>query len=348
RKYVVGPLLRLTTVVLLVLGRFEVDFLAAGYVISGAIGVALYATILWRVMGQRGLLAKFRWSEMHVPAREILTFTFPLLSTDLLFIAMNTTDAIFLGYFHGTSEVAALRVIQPLAGLNLLVYSSFTILYMPIASRLFARNDRAGVANLYWRTAIWMAVFSFPVFAVTTSLATPVTVALYDQRYADSALYLAMLSFGAYMNAALGFNGLTLRVFGFIRYTIVINLLAAALNIILNLTLIPPLGALGAAISTTATMIVHNILKQLGLRRGTGIDVFAWQYLRVYVLIAAAAAGLALVQWLFDPNVVVGLALAALASLVVLLSNRRLLRVEETFPEVLRLPFMRRLLGPGR
>ena len=348
RKYVVGPVLRLTTVVLLVLGRFEVDFLAAGYVISGAIGVALYATILWRVMGQRGLLAKFRWSEMHVPAREILTFTFPLLSTDLLFIAMNTTDALFLGYFHGTSEVAALRVIQPLAGLNLLVYSSFTILYMPIASRLFARNDRAGVANLYWRTAIWMAVFSFPVFAVTTSLATPVTVALYDQRYADSALYLAMLSFGAYMNAALGFNGLTLRVFGFIRYTIVINLLAAALNIILNLTLIPPLGALGAAISTTATMIVHNILKQLGLRRGTGIDVFAWQYLRVYVLIAAAAAGLALVQWLFDPNVVVGLALAALASLVVLLSNRRLLRVEETFPEVLRLPFMRRLLGPGR
>lgn len=348
RKYVVGPLLRLTVVVLLVLGRFEVNFLAAGYVISGAIGVVLYATILWRVLGQRGLRRYLRRDAIKVPFREILTFTFPLLSTDLLFITMNTTDALFLGYFHGTEEVAALRVVQPLAGLNLLVFSSFAILYMPIASRLFARNDRAGVSDLYWRTAIWMAVFSFPVFAVTTSLATPVTVTLYDQRYADSAVFLALLSFGTYTNAALGFNGLTLRVFGFIRYTIVINVIAAVVNVVLNLTLIPPLGALGAAISTMTTMIVHNILKQLGLRRGTGIDVFAWQYLQVYVLIAIAAGTLALVQWLVRPNVIVGLALAALASLVVVLANRRLLRVEETFPEVLRLPFMRRLLGVPR
>ena len=348
RKYVVGPLLRLTVVVLLVLGRFEVDFLAAGYVISGAIGVALYASILWRVLGDRGLRGYLRRDAIKVPVRDILTFTFPLLSTDLLYIAMHTTDALFLGYFHGTEEVAALRVVQPLAGLNQLVFSSFAILYMPIASRLFARDDRAGVADLYWRTAIWMAVFSFPVFAVTTSLATPVTVTLYDQRYAESAVYLALLSFGAYTNAALGFNGLTLRVFGFIRYTIVINVVAAVANVILNLTLIPPLGALGAAISTMATMIIHNILKQLGLRRGTGIDVFAWQYLRVYVLIALAAGMLALVQWLWHPNVIVGLALAVLASLIVVLANRRLLRVEDTFPELLRLPFMRTLLGVRR
>jgi O-antigen/teichoic acid export membrane protein len=239
-------------------------------------------------------------------------------------------------------------VIQPLVGLNLLVFSSFTILYTPVASRLFARNDRSGVADLYWRTAIWMAVFSFPIFAVTTSLAEPITVTLYGERYADSALYLALLSFGAYTNAALGFNGLTLRVFGFVRYTIVINLIAAAVNVTLNLLLIPPYGALGAAISTMSTTILHNILKQLGLRLGTGIDVFAWKYLRVYVLIAAATLGLGAIQWLFQPNIIVGLALAGIASLIVVVANRNTVRLEETIPEVLRLPFMRQLLGVRR
>ncbi len=345
RRYILGPLLRLTVVVLLVLGQFDVAFLATGYVLSGAIGVALYGAILWRVLGEKGLRAHLRRDAIHIPVREILGFTLPLLSTDLLFISMHTTDVVLLDHFHGIEAVAAFRVIQPLAGLNLLVFSSFTILYMPIASRLFARNDRAGIADLYWRTAIWMAVFSFPVFAVTTSLAGPVTTTLYDQRYADSATYLALLAFGTYTNAALGFNGLTLRVFGFVRYTIVINLVAAAANLALNLALIPPLGALGAAISTASTMILHNILKQAGLRRATGIDVFAWQYLQVYVLVALAAGALALVQLIVRPHVVVGLALAALASLVVVLANRRLLRVVETFPEIARLPFMRRLLG---
>ncbi|MEX1171241.1 MAG: oligosaccharide flippase family protein [Chloroflexota bacterium] len=345
RKYILGPGLRLAVVALLVLGGLGVEFLAAGYVATGAIGVALYAGILARVLRQRGILARFREGSVVVPAREILVFTLPLLSTDLVFIAMNTTDAIFLGHFWGTGEVAALRVIQPLAGMNLIVFSSFTLLYMPVASRMFARGDRAAIADLYWRTAIWVAVFSFPVFAVTTSLAGPVTEALYGVRYADSATYLALLAFGYYVNASLGFNGLTLRVFGFIRYTVAINLIAAAVNVALNLTLIPQHGALGAAVAATATMIIHNILKQAGLRRGTGIDVFDWRYLRVYVIVALAVATLGLVQVVVRPHVLVGLCLAAVASLVVLLTNRHLLRVGETFPEVLRLPLMRRILG---
>jgi O-antigen/teichoic acid export membrane protein len=235
--------------------------------------------------------------------------------------------------------------VQPLAGLNLIVFSSFTMLYMPAASRLFARNDRPAIADLYWRTAIWMAVFSFPVFAVTTSLAGPVTVALYEERYADSATYLMLLSVGGYLNAALGFNGLTLRVFGFIRYTVAINLIAAAANVALNLTLIPIYGALGAAIATCSTMILHNILKQAGLARGTGIDVFDRQYLRVYLIVAAAAGTLAFIQFTVRPHVIVGLVLAGVASLVVLLSNRHLLRVAEIFPGVLRFPPARWLLG---
>ena len=345
RKYLLGPGLRLVVVGLLIVGGFDAPFLAIGYVLAGVAGLVLYGAILWRVLEARGILAGIQWRDIRIPAREILAFTMPLLTTDLVYVALNTTDAIFLGHFWGTNEVAAYRVIQPLVGINTVVYSSFTLLYMPAASRLFARGDRDGVANLYWRTAIWMAVFSFPIFALTTSLAGPITVGIYEERYANSAVYLALLSFASYVNVALGFNGLTLRVFGFIRYTVVINVAAALISLTLNLLLIPRYGAIGAAVSTSLALILFNLLKQAGLRRGTGISVFDRRYLWVYVTIGLAAAALAVVDSLLHPGLILSVILAGVASLGVLWATRRALDVGNTFPEILRLPFARRILG---
>lgn len=345
RKYVLGPGLRLVVVVLLIAGREQVEFLALGYVLSGLAGLVLYGAMLWRTLSDRGILAAVHWRDMRIPGREILAFTVPLLTTDLVYIALNTSDAIFLGHFWGAAEVAKYRVVQPLVGLNLLVYSSFTLLYMPAAARLFARGDREGVARLYWRTAIWMAVFSFPIFALTTSLAEPLTVGLYEQRYADSAIYLALLSVATYVNVALGFNGLTLRVYGFIRYTVAINLVAAAMSIALNLLLIPRFGAMGAAVATTTSLIGFNLLKQAGLRRGTGISVFDRRYVGVYLTIALAALVLLMARIILTPGLILSLILTVIASIAVLGLTRRALDVAEAFPEILRLPFARRILG---
>jgi O-antigen/teichoic acid export membrane protein len=345
RRYIVGPGMRLLVVLLLIVGHSGVSFLAAGYVAAGAFGVALYVGILWQVLGRRGLLDRFRQAKLQIPWREILVFTIPLLTTDLFYVFLNSSDAIILERFSGFDAVAAWRVVQPAAGLNTLVISSFTLLFTPIAARLYARQDVEGVKDLYWRTAIWMAVISFPLFALTFSLAHVLTLLLYGARYADSATYLALLSFGYYFNTALGFNGLTLRIFGVIRYTVAINFLAAATNVILNLFLIPRYGALGAAIGTTLTLVIHNLLKQAGLRLGTGISIFERQHLRVYVIIAVAAIGLFTINTILSPHPIVQVGLAAIASLAVLMLNRHSLQMAQTFPEFRRLPFSRFFFG---
>ena len=310
RKYVLGPGLRLAVVLLLIAGGSGVGFLAVGYVAAGAFGIALYVAILWQVLGRRGMIARFRTSKIRMPAREILMFTIPLLTTDLVYIFLNTSDVILLEHFKGLDSVAAWRVVQPAAGLNTLVISSFTLLFTPAAARLYARKDRDGVRDLYWRTAIWMAVASFPLFALTFSMAQALTLLLYGQRYADSAVYMALLSFGYYFNTALGFNGLTLRIYGVIRYSVVINIVAAITNVALNLYLIPLYGPLGAAIGTTATLVIHNLLKQAGLRLGTGISIFDWSHLRVYLVIVAGTLILLAVNTLVRPPTLVQFVLA--------------------------------------
>ncbi|HEX2281079.1 MAG TPA: flippase [Thermomicrobiales bacterium] len=347
RKHVLGPLLKLGAVLALISVGSGVEFLAAGYVAAGFVGIVLYSILLWRLLVRRGLLGHLRNRGISLPYREVFGFALPLLSSDLVYVVLSASDVILLEHFHDAAEVASFRVVHSAAVLNQLVFTSFALLFTPVAARMFAREDHVGINQLYWRTATWLAVFSFPIFALTFSLAGPVTVTLYGERYADSALYLALLSLGYYFNVALGFNGLTLKVVGRLRYIVSLNVLAAVANVGLNLLLIPQFGALGAAIGTSATLIIHNVLKQAGLGLTTGIQIFAWSTLRVYGVIAVAIAFLAAVAALFELNVVTQLALTAGTAVIVLLLNRRVLRLGDTFPALVRNRLGRRIFGPG-
>ncbi len=346
RKHVLAPALRLAVVLLFVVFGGSVFFLTAGYVAAGLIGVVLYSLILWREMAALGLWRRFSWQTLQFPAREVLSFTVPLFTSDLVYVLIGSAGALLLGHFGGAEGVADFKVIQPAARLNQIVLTSFGLLFTPAAARLFARGDRAGINELYWRNAVWIAVMSFPIFVVTFSLARPLTVLLYGERYVGSAPYLAMLSLAFYFNAALGQNGLTLKVFGRVRYVVAVNLLTALLTVGLSLALIPPLGSLGAALATTVALVLFNVLKQAGLRLGTGIRLLDPRYARAYASIAVVALGLLVVQVLTPLPDWVGFALGALGAVTVVRLNRHLLDVATTFPEALRLPFAKWLLGP--
>jgi O-antigen/teichoic acid export membrane protein len=345
RKNVLTPGLRLTIVLLLVLGNQSVFFLAVGYVLAGALGVAICSVLLYRTLKSEGLLERFHVRELDFPTRAVFGFTIPLLTSDLVYMTMNTSDVVLLGHFGGADDVADFRVVWPAAHLNQMVMASFALLFTPAAARMFARNDREGINGLYWLTAIWIAVLSFPIFALTFSLAGPLTVMLFGERYEDSATYLALLSLAYYFNAALGFNGLTLKVFGRLRYIVSINVVAALVNLGINFVLIPLYGPLGAAIGTFSTLILHNILKQAGLLLGTGITLFRARDLAVYASIVILAGLLLAVQLILSPPPVVGIFLAALVSLAVIAFGRKSLRAGDTFPELMRFRLARLIAG---
>ena len=343
RKYLLEPGLRLIVVLLLIGTGAGVRGLALGYVAAGAVGVIVYTGILVRLLRETALLSRVAIRSIRFPIREVLGFTIPVLTSDLVYLVMNTSDAILLGRFGTVSDVAALRVIQPAARLNQVVFTSFALLFTPVAARLFARGHREGLDHLYWTTAVWIAVLTFPLLILTAPLARPVTTFLYEPRYAGSGIYLTLLGFAYYANAALGFNGLTLKVVGRLRYIVVINILAAVGNLAINLILIPIYGPLGAAIGTTFTLLVFNTMKQLGLR-STGVRLLPVELRRLYLAILAVPAALLVLQQTLDPPLIVGLVLGGLGSLAVLRMARPALRADETFPWLTRLPVIRSLV----
>lgn len=345
RRQVLGPALRLAAVALVIALGGGVHLLAYGYLAGALIGVSLYLVMLVRVWRERGLLHHLRPAALRLPARELFGFSLPLLSTDVSMALRSSLMVILLEYFHRPVAVAEFRAVLPVAGLNLVVFQAFSFLFVPLASRMFAREDHRGIDELYWQTSLWIALLTFPVFVVTCLMAPTITLVLFGERYAEAGTLLAILAVGHYFSAALGFNAATLRVHGKVGIIVGSDILTGLLAVVLGLLLVPEYGALGAAYATTATMILQNVFNQVGLwLAGTGIRLLSWEFARVYLLVGGASVLLVGTRAALQPPAYAIALLAAFVSLAVLRLARHWVDAKGTFPEFLRVPLVRRLL----
>lgn len=340
RKHLAAPGLKLLAISVPIAIGGDVLAVAHGTLASALLGSCISAALLLRLLRERGLWRELDLRHLRFPAREMLAFGIPLMSTDLVNTAILSGATLVLGAYHDASEVAQFRAALPIARLNLLVMTTFQLLYMPQAARLAARGDPVGVQTLYWRTAAWISVLSFPIFALTGSFAREAMLTCYGERYADAWPQLFALSLACYFNVVTGFNGLTLLALGRLRFVLATNALSIGISLALAFALIPRWGAFGAALATALALVGFNAIKQLGLRFSAGMNIFDWNYTSLYAGIATGAAALLALQLSTDER---WLALPATAavSLSLLRASRDKLRIAETFPELLRVPVLR-------
>jgi O-antigen/teichoic acid export membrane protein/D-alanine-D-alanine ligase-like ATP-grasp enzyme len=333
RRYVLAPMLRLIVALLVVIAGGGAGELAIGYIIASLFGLALYGALFLQLLGRRGIIRSVRGRPLVVPAREVLGASVPLLSTDAVWLLINTFPIFVLTAASGLDEVAAYQVIRPAAALNLLVATSFHVLYLPLATRFANRQDRTGTNELYWGTTIWVSVLTFPVFVATFALAGPLIEIAFGERYATSGTYLSVLAVGYIVHAALGFNSTTLAAYGRQRTVALVNGVTAAISVSAALVLIPIAGALGAAVASTVTLLAQNALLQLGLHRQIGVELVHRDAIRVYVSIAVTAGVVFFIE-MFGSIGIWNFALAVLAWPLVLYQARRAMRLESVFPGI--------------
>ena len=345
RRYLFAPGLQLAVVLGMIgMGAGPV-FLAVGYLAATGLGVLIYGFLALRVLREEGVLARLSEQGVEVPAGEVISFTVPLMTSDWLSGLMGASGVLLLGYFYDTEQIALFKAVVPVAVMNLVVMQSFALLYTPSASRLFADGDLDGINDLYWRTATWIAVLTFPIFALSFFAATPLAVTLFGERYAASGPFLSILAVGYYFQASLGFNGSTLKVLGRLKYLVVINLLAILTNVALAVLLVPSFGALGAAIALSGTLVAHNIFKQTGLRMATGISLLNPRYARCFATLGGGALALVAVRAWAPDSLFVLVPVAALVSFGILALTRGTLRIDQVFPELRRVPILRAVVA---
>lgn len=344
RKYIVGPGLKILAVALVIALQGSVMFLAVGYVLGGVLGLAVYLRLARNLLREHGLAGLIRRRQFELPFRPVFRFSVPLITEELLHISMTTLSVVVLGVLAGTDQVAAYRSVFPVARLNHVVLWTFALLFFPLASRMYAQRNNDGMRSAYQRTSMWVAVLTFPAFVVTTAMAEQTTVLLFGERYLSSAPVLAVLAVGYYLNAVFGFNAMTLQTYGRLRFVVVANLSGAGLNILLAVLLAPGYGALGVAIANTVTYLFINVVNQIGLRNTIGAGLVDPVSARGFLRVAAVTGVVWAVVLLLDLGIAVALIVATVASLLLLAWTRRLLRLDEVFPEARQLPILKHLV----
>jgi O-antigen/teichoic acid export membrane protein len=342
RKYLLAPGLKVGAAVTVVLAGGDVFALAWAYVGATLLGIVVYARLLVRTFREHHILERGR--RLVLPVRELASYAFLAVASDLVVVLLFASDAILVGAFGGSEDVALVQAVQPVANGNLIVFYALIPLFIPLLSRLFARGDAEERTAVFQRSTLWAMVFTFPVLALTFAFADVTAVTLFGTEYGPSGPILALFALGQYIQAAGGLAGLTLKVMARLRALAVLNVVIAIGNIGANILLIPRFGPLGAAMGTAAALTVLNIGRVVLLRRATGTPVVTRPLVRAGLTVAVLTASLWGLGRAVEPGFLVAIALSAVATLVLLYLTRDDLEVATVFPEATRLPGVRVLV----
>jgi O-antigen/teichoic acid export membrane protein len=233
---------------------------------------AFYAFVASQVISLIGLIVyavkrlpypiQFRTRAIASPVgRELLLFSLPLLGVAMLNMIIAWTDTLMLGGLKTSAEVGLYNAAHPLAHFISVPLMAMLLIYLPVASGLYARRAMAEMSRNFSILTKWLCSATLPLFLVLFLFPETVLGSLFGASYTAAAPALRILSIGFIINNYLGPNGATLIAMGEARFMMWSALAAAVLNIGLNIALIPPLGLEGAAIASVAAITSINLIR---------------------------------------------------------------------------------------
>jgi O-antigen/teichoic acid export membrane protein len=274
-------------VVVLVLASVDAGVVTAvtAYVTMLAVMAALSVAAARRAV-------RVRWSGSRRHWNELLRIALPIGFGGLFVTVYFSIDAVLLYEMAGERETglygAAYRFLGPLAAVPAVVMGAL----FPVIAAHWA-TDRERVQRLFQRGADYMAVISLPAVATTAVLSEPIVRTLFGDGFERTADVLPILMI-AFVGVCYGnLAGYLAPVFG-LQWRIAIYAGAgAALNVVLNVLLIPRHGAFGSAWATVATEAVTMTLLLGTEMRMSGLRIGVSRIART-LLAAGAMAGLML------------------------------------------------------
>lgn len=190
-----------------------------------------------------------------------------------IFNVLNAqADILLVGFFLEASDVAIYRVGVQLASIVVFATTVVSSVFAPRYAALYSKGDYQGLQQLATRCAKLLFYSALPIVIVVGWWAEEILVAVFGSPYGDAAPALRWLLLAQLISASVGSPGFLLTMSGFENISLKIVGIAAALNIILNLFLVPSYGILGAAIATVVSLGFWNIAMSYQAKRVLNID----------------------------------------------------------------------------
>ena len=249
--------------------RLTAVWAMGAYAIAATAAFALGAYLLHRRLPSPMLGA--------VPAYEVkpwLTSTLPLLLIGGMQVINTQTDILMLGTIKGTAEVGVYRVASRGAQLIALILTAFNVVLAPTIARLYAGGEIESLQRLITRSARVILMLSLPLALLLIAFGE-YFLAIFGREFIGGHSALTILALGQLMNVATGTVGLLLNMTGHERDTLKGVFIGAGLNVAFNAALIPLFSAEGAAVATSASLTIWNIILVVWAHKKVGIHTTA-------------------------------------------------------------------------
>ncbi|MGD8321758.1 MAG: oligosaccharide flippase family protein [Gemmatimonadota bacterium] len=255
------------SVLLLGIGRGHGVVGATWAFLVAAAGVAVIGAALWRRMTRQ--TAHY---EPKGTTAELLSSSAPLLWVASLNFAMAWVGTFLLGIWASSSEVGIFNAAARTVLLGALALMAVNAIAGPKFAELHRSDDWTSLGRTARHVTILVTLAAAPVLALL--LIAPSTVmSMFGKEFVSGAPALAIMAVGQFVNVATGSVGVLLIMTGHERRMRDSVVVAAAVNVLLNLILIPSLGIIGAAIATAAGLMALNLTA----------TYFVWTHLRISV-----------------------------------------------------------------
>jgi O-antigen/teichoic acid export membrane protein len=257
-----------TMVVLYVVHLPDLRAVALGFGASGALAALVSAGSLVRLLPDVPSPLRFALGA----ARTTLRIMVPFAAAAAASAIITQLDVFVLGMFHSKSEVGTYQPTLRLTdGLMQLVPFVLAAGFVPAATRLFMRGDRNGFRDLYLESTKLGYVLAFPAVLLLGVFPEPVLHALFGAGFSVRPVLVWVLLIGYVVNLAVGTNVAALVSSGDRKRLIWANITGFGTMIVVALGLIPPFGAVGAALATMASYLTWNAAASVALWRSSGL-----------------------------------------------------------------------------
>ena len=226
--------------------------LAALIVVEGMTGLGVLTHVLYRV----GRPQRLAWGNLA----RYLRYSLPLLPNRALFWVLNFSDRYLITHLLSLSQAGVYAASYALGNVATLARSPISFVLLPTVSELFDRGDLAAVKRYMRESVHFFLMLSIPSAAGLFHFGPQILRILATTEFVPSRWLILFILLGLLM---LGLHQIFIYVvhlYERTRWLPLVTVVSAALNVALNLWLVPELGILGAAIGTFTAYALQTAL----------------------------------------------------------------------------------------
>lgn len=259
----------------------------------GAVGIAaswLVAATAAAVVGTYAVHANFDLlrggASTEMPLGQTIAFSLPLMVSHGLWMLVEQSDSLVLGYFSQASAVGVYDASFTIARMLLVLNSAASFLILPVFSRLHDDGNAAAIREQYRLVTKTIVVVAVPAYCVVVVAPDLVLTTVFGEQYVAGTV-LAVVATGFFTHVATGVNGNALIAIGRTHTVMWGNLYCLIVNLVLNVILVPVFGPLGAAAASALSYAIATGYWGYHLYRETGIPPLYPGVAKALVLVTA-------------------------------------------------------------